>query len=119
MEHAHANVIRRKKTFEDTPEEAGMQIQDLRRKMGESRLLIWPLRVWTSHGGDSFAVSHHAVLSRVRRIGDRLIIAVKYDNREHTGLLEWDPPPPVEAVEDVLRAHLGIEIGTLGDLKVD
>lgn len=119
MEHAHANVIRRKKTFEDTQEEAGMQIQDLRRKMGESRLLIWPLRVWTSHGGDSFAVSHHAVLARVRRIGDRLIIVVKYDNREHTGLLEWDPPPPVEAVEDVLRAHLGIEIGTLGDLKVD
>jgi hypothetical protein len=26
-----------------------MQIQDLRRKMGENRLLIWPLRVWTSH----------------------------------------------------------------------
>jgi hypothetical protein len=79
-----------------------MQIQDLRRKMGENRLLIWPLRVWTSHGGDSFAVSHHAVLARVLRI-----------------ILEWDPPPAIEAVEAVLRAHLGIEIGTLGDLKVD
>ena len=79
-----------------------MQIQDLRRKMGENRLLIWPLRVWTSHGGDSFAVSHYAVLARVLRI-----------------ILEWDPPPAVEAVEAVLRAHLGIEIGTLGDLKVD
>lgn len=51
-------------------------------------------------------------------IGDRLTIAVKYDNREHTGSLEWDPPPAVEAVEAVLRAHLGIEIGMLGDLKV-
>jgi hypothetical protein len=96
-----------------------MQIQDLRRKMGENRLLIWPVRVWTSHGGDSFAVSHHAVLARVRRIGDRLTIAVKYDNREHTGILEWDPPPAVEAVEAVLRAHLGIEIRMVGDLKVD
>jgi hypothetical protein len=43
---------------------------------------------------------------------------VKYDNREHTGSLEWGPPPAVEAVEAVLRAHLGIEIGMLGDLKV-
>jgi hypothetical protein len=51
-------------------------------------------------------------------IGDRLRIAVKYDNREHTGSLEWDPPPALEAVEAVLHAHLGIEIGMLGDLKV-
>ena len=124
LEHAYADVIRRKgqeceKKFGDTQQEAAMQIQDLRRRMGENRLLIWPLRVWTSHGGDSFAVSHHAVLARVLRIGDRLTITVKYDNREHTGILEWDPPPAVEAVEAVLRANLGIEIGTLGDLKVD
>jgi len=65
-----------------------MKIQDLRRNVGDNRLLIWPLRVWTSHGGDSFAVSQHAVLAGVRRIGDRLTIAVKYDNREHTGSLE-------------------------------
>jgi hypothetical protein len=124
LKNAYANVIRRKgqereKKFGETQQEAAMQIQDLRRKTGENRLLIWPLRVWTSHGGDSFAVSHHAELARVRRIGDRLTIAVKYDNREHTGILEWDPPPAVEAVEAVLRAHLGNEIGTLGDLKVD
>lgn len=85
----------------------------------ENRLLIWPLRVWTSHGGDSFAVSDHAVLAGVRRIGNRLTIAVRYDNREHTGSLEWDQPPAVEAVEAVLRAHLGIEVRMVGDLKVD
>jgi hypothetical protein len=65
-----------------------MKIQDLRRNVGDNGLLIWPLRVWTSHGGDSFAVSQHAVLAGVRRIGDRLTIAVKYDNREHTGSLD-------------------------------
>ena len=96
-----------------------MKIEHLRSKAGENRLLIWPLRVWTSHGGDSFAVSHHAVLVGVRRIGDRLSIAVKHDNREHIGILEWDPPPAVEVVEAVLRAHLGIEVRMVGDLKVD
>lgn len=96
-----------------------MKIEDLRRKVGENRLLIWPLRVWTSHGGDSFAVSDNAVLAGVRRIGNRLTIAVRYDNREHTGSLEWDQPPAVEAVEAVLRAHLGIEVRMVGDLKVE
>ena len=108
----------RRKGQEHEKKFAAMKIQDLRRNVGDNRLLIWPLRVWTSHGGDSFAVSQHAVLAGVRRIGDRLTIAVKYDNREHTGSLEWDPPPAVEAVEAVLRAYLGIEIGMLGDLNV-
>ena len=66
FENICANLIRRKGQ-EHEKKFAAMKIQDLRRNVGDNGLLIWPLRVWTSHGGDSFAVSQHAVLAGVRR----------------------------------------------------
>jgi len=56
LEHAYADVIRRKgqeceKKFGDTPQEAAMQIQDLRRRMGPSR-------------GDCLRIRHRELLPR-------------------------------------------------------
>jgi hypothetical protein len=41
-----------------------------------------------------------------------------YDDREHNGGLEWDPPPTLADVERVLKSNLGREIKTLGELDV-
>jgi hypothetical protein len=40
---------------------------------------------------------------------------MRFDAREHTGILRWEGPPPVAALEDLLNAHVGREISWIGD----
>jgi hypothetical protein len=41
-----------------------------------------------------------------------------FEKREHTTVLEWDPPPAIGDVEATLRAHIGQPLKGLGDLDV-
>ena len=41
-----------------------------------------------------------------------------WSGREHFGVLEWTPPPTLEAVENLLTAHIGEPVQTIGDLDV-
>jgi len=43
---------------------------------------------------------------------------MRFETREYVGMLTWDPPPSIEAVEQLLQASLGREIGAIGDLDV-
>jgi len=47
-----------------------------------------------------------------------LTLTMRFDGREHTGILSWDAPPPAAAVAKILNASLGAGIGVLGDLDV-
>ena len=44
----------------------------------------------------------------MRRLGNRLGLAILYLERDYTALLdEWNPPPTVDQVEALLRSMLG------------
>jgi len=47
-----------------------------------------------------------------------LRLTMRFDAREHTGILRWDTPPTLLAVESLLRANLGREIRSIGALDV-
>jgi hypothetical protein len=42
---------------------------------------------------------------------------MRYEGREHTGRLQWDPPPILATVEQVLQDNLGKAIRALGELE--
>jgi hypothetical protein len=54
----------------------------------------------------------------VKRVEDHLALRMRYEGREHTGRLQWDAPPMLTAVEQILRANLGKAILDLGELDV-
>jgi hypothetical protein len=58
------------------------------------------------------------VLVSVTRLEDHLALRMRYEGREHTGRLQWDPPPVLTALEQILRANLGKAIQDLGELDV-
>ena len=62
--------------------------------------------------------SYDGVLDSVERFDNRLRLRIKYDGREYLGILEWEPPPALEALESALKANLGREIRAIGDLDV-
>jgi hypothetical protein len=47
-----------------------------------------------------------------------LSLTMPFDGREHTGILGWHPPPPLAAVEKLLKANLRSHIRAIGDLDV-
>jgi hypothetical protein len=47
-----------------------------------------------------------------------LRLSMRFDANEYTGLLAWDPPPPLAAVESLLKANLGREIRVISDLDI-
>jgi hypothetical protein len=47
-----------------------------------------------------------------------LRLTMKFEARTYMGILSWDPPPRLAAVENVLRANLGRQIQVIGDLDV-
>jgi hypothetical protein len=47
-----------------------------------------------------------------------LTLTMRFDGREHTGILTWDAPPAAAAVAKLLKAHLGAAIGALGNLDI-
>jgi hypothetical protein len=58
------------------------------------------------------------VLVSVKRFEDHLALRMRYEGREHTGRLQWDPPPVLTALEQILTANLGKAIQYLGELDV-
>jgi len=58
------------------------------------------------------------VLVSVKRLEDYLALRMRHEGREHTGRLQWDPPPVLTALEQILRANLGKAIKELGELEV-
>ncbi|MBI3030943.1 MAG: hypothetical protein HYY64_15670 [Candidatus Rokubacteria bacterium] len=96
-----------------------MKIRNLTRKSGQAIISAWPpLWVGPYRAGDTFPVGEEGVLRFVKRLGDRLSLTMEHEGRECIGGLEWDQPPTLEAVERVLRAHVGQPIKVIGDLDV-
>jgi hypothetical protein len=96
-----------------------MKIRELKRKVGHSSCHVWPPLWVSSYGADRrFATGDEGVLKGVQRWDTRLSLTMMYDGREHMGSLEWDPPPALADVENVLNANLGCEIKSIGELDV-
>jgi hypothetical protein len=53
-----------------------------------------------------------------RRDDDSLELTMRYDGREHSGVLAWTPPPSMNDVERVLRSNIGREISAISELDV-
>jgi hypothetical protein len=47
-----------------------------------------------------------------------LRLTMRFGAQEHTALLLWDGPPPVDAVENLLRANVGGEIRAIGEIEL-
>ncbi len=96
-----------------------MKIRQLKRNVGGAVVSVWPPQ-WTSAyaAGDYFATGEEGVLQSVERRENRLSLTMWWSGREHFGVLEWTPPPTLETVETVLRAHIGAPIQAIGDLDV-
>lgn len=96
-----------------------MKIRDLIRREASGPVSAWPPAWGSSIGpGDKMAGGYDGVLASVEHIDNRLHLRIKYDGREYRGILEWDPPPALDALESVLEANLGREIRAIGDLDV-
>jgi len=81
---------------------------------------VWPPQWASAYApGDYFATGgEEGVLQSVRRIENRLSLTMWWSGREHFGVLEWTPPPTLETVENLLTAHIGEPVQTIGDLDV-
>ena len=75
---------------------------------------VWMPGGWVSDGEFGSA----GFLVSVKRLADRLALRMRYEGREHLGRLQWDPPPMLTTVEEVLQANLGKPIRDLGELDV-
>ena len=96
-----------------------MKIRNLTRKSGQAVVSVWPPEWGGSYGrGDTFAMGDQGVLVAVERQGDHLTLTIEHEGRKQSGILQWDAPPSLDAVEKVLQAHLGEPIKALGDLDV-
>ncbi len=96
-----------------------MKIRNLKRKSGGIDVSVWA-KGWTSSlaGVDKFAVGEVGTLKSVKRVGNHLSLAIKYEGREHVGSLEWDAPPSLDALEKALRDNIGKPTKTIGDLDL-
>jgi hypothetical protein len=61
-----------------------------------------------------------AVLESLTRVGvgRQLSINIRFEARKYIGLLSWDGPPSLLAVERLLQANIGRGIGVIGGLDV-
>ncbi len=85
-----------------------MKIRDLKRKSGTAIVSVWPPQ-WGSwyKAGNKFPRGEEGILKSVRRLDNRLWLAMEYTGREHSSTLQWDEPPTLTAVEKMLQAHIG------------
>jgi hypothetical protein len=99
---------------------ARLKIRDLTRVEGGSVVAAWPPRwVGSFHPGTA-PTPEDGVLEFVMHAPHNTILALtmRFDGREHTGILNWDAPPAAVAVANILKTNLGAGIGVLGDLDV-
>ena len=102
-----------------------MKIRDLTRGAGTAPVSAWPPR-WAApfREGDTWDSGPKAgegVLESVMRHEDDetlLRLTMRFDAREHTGILTWDGPPLAATLESVLRAKIGREIREMGELDI-
>ena len=61
-----------------------------------------------------------AVLESLTRVGvgRQLSINIRFEARKYIGMLSWDGPPSLSAVERLLPANIGRGIGVIGELDV-
>jgi len=99
-----------------------MKIHEVTRRAGGRTAPAWPPR-WIGHfeAGDTLPMPDDGVLASVmsdENTATLLRLTMRFDAREHTGILRWDTPPTLLAVESLLRANLGREIRSIGALDV-
>ena len=95
-----------------------MKIRDLTRRAGARIITAWPPR-WTGSFHPRAALAGDAVLASVTPANNTdLRLTIKFDTIEYAGILKWDRPPALDAVERLLKANLGREIGEIGELDV-
>ena len=98
-----------------------MKIRELTRVAGGTAVSAWPPRWVGSFHPDTPPTPESGVLEFIMHTPHTtvLTLTMRFDGREHTGILSWDPPPTSAAVAKLLKAHLGAAIGVLGDLDVE
>ena len=69
---------------------------------------------------DPVLMPGRAILESFARVavGTQLIIVIRFDTREYIGVLSWDAPPSLPAIEHLLQANIGRGIGVIGELDV-
>jgi len=98
-----------------------MKVRELTRLSGSTLVPAWPPRwIGSFDPGDPVPAPNEGVLEFVMGSSRNTILTLtmKFDARQHTGILSWDAPPSRAAVENLLRANLGAEIGVIGDLDI-
>lgn len=81
----------------------------------------WPPQWASSYGpGDRFAIGEEGVLTgiRVNEKDGHLVLTIKWEAREHVGVLRWDGPPGLKTVENFLKAKVGNSIREIGNLDL-
>jgi len=73
---------------------------------------------YRARAGDTFAMGDQGVLVTVERQEDHLALTIEHEGRTQSGILQWDAPPSLDDVEEVLQAHRGEPIRVIGDLEV-
>jgi len=102
-----------------------MKIRELTIKSGSAMVSSWP-PMWASTYGPGNVIPHteEGVLESVKRIRnpadpkEHLILVKKVKGHEYVGALQWDGPPTLAAVEQLLNAHKGESIKAIGELEV-
>ncbi len=97
-----------------------MKMRDLTRRAGTRTVPAWPPRwVGSFHSGAALPMPGDGVLASVTPMKNtELRLTIEFDTIEYAGTLKWDRPPALHAVESLLKANLGREIGEIGDLDV-
>jgi hypothetical protein len=90
-----------------------MQLRYLKR-VG-ARSFVWP-PVGSRDGlRDTAKLRLEGVLTNVLRIGDRLSVTIRFEDRDHVVLLAaWNPPPTADEVEAALRRGLSRTVQAVG-----
>jgi hypothetical protein len=102
-----------------------MKIRDLTRQAGSAAVSAWPPRWGTPfREGDTWnsgpKPGEGVLESVMRHEGDETLLrlTMRFDAREHTGILTWEGPPQAVALERLLRAKIGRGIREIGELDV-
>jgi hypothetical protein len=97
-----------------------LKIRDLARVEKGRVVPAWPLRWVGSFHPDPTPTPGEGMLEFVMHTPHSTILTltVRFDGREHTGILSWDAPPSAAAVAKILKANLGVGIGVLGELDI-
>jgi hypothetical protein len=101
-----------------------MKMRELTRRAGSEAIFAWPPRwagsfdpgdAWDTVPRPGEGVLESTMLLEASTV---LRLTMRFEGREYTGLLSWDPPPSLTTVEHLLNANLGRGIRAIGELDV-